>query len=99
MGLSRIEQEVIINFNAVEETAEVYTADPVWIRKMDKLVEQNPEAFKCKRQESYQGKVIAKCYTFPKKLISIRKKSKGDSLTEEQRLALVKRLAASRNQF
>lgn len=97
MSLSRSEQEVIINFNAAEEIAEVYTADPVWIRKLDKLVEQNPETFKFKRQETYQGKVIAKCYTFPKKLVSIRKKFRDISLTEEQRQAAAERLAAMRN--
>ena len=45
-SLSRTEQEVIIGFNAAEDTAELYTADPVWMRKLDKLVEQNPEQFK-----------------------------------------------------
>ena len=32
---SKYEQEVTIGFNAAEGTAEIYTADPVWIRKMD----------------------------------------------------------------
>ena len=41
---SKYEQEVTIGFNAAEGTAEIYTADPVWIRKMDKLVQQKPGA-------------------------------------------------------
>ena len=46
MGFLRIEQETQINFNAGEAEATLYTADPVMIRKMDKIVEQNPEQFK-----------------------------------------------------
>ncbi len=49
MKLSRYEQEVMINFNADEDTATLYTADPVWRRKMDKLAEQNPIDFQCIR--------------------------------------------------
>lgn len=86
---SKYEQEVIIGFNAAEGTAEIYTADPVWIRKMDKLVQQNPEQFKPGRVETYQGDIVAKRYTFPKRLISIR--SKERRLTEEQRAELAAR--------
>ncbi len=41
MGLTRYEQEVLINFNAEEQTASIYTANPVWLRKMDKLATMN----------------------------------------------------------
>lgn len=51
MRLSRYEQEVIINFNAEEEHASLYTANSVWIRKMDKLLEQNPDQFRLGRVE------------------------------------------------
>lgn len=37
-GMTRREQETIISFNASEDTA-----DPVYIRKLDKLVKRNPE--------------------------------------------------------
>lgn len=33
MKLSRYEQEVVINLNADEDEALVYTANPAWIRK------------------------------------------------------------------
>ena len=33
MNLTRYEQEVVINFNADEEMATVYSANPAWIRK------------------------------------------------------------------
>lgn len=91
-SLSRTEQEVVIGFNAAEDTAELYTADPVWMRKLDKLVEQNPEQFKEGRQETYQGKVIAKRYTFPKRFITVRSKDVKRELTEEQRMELSNRM-------
>lgn len=91
-SLSRTEQEVVIGFNAAEDTAELYTADPVWMRKLDKLVEQNPEQFKEGRRETYQGKVIAKRYTFPKRFLTVRSKDKVMNLTEEQKADIGKRL-------
>ena len=57
-SLSRYEQEVIINFNAEEDTATLYTANPQWIRKLDRLVEQNPEQFEMYRQEKMDGRIL-----------------------------------------
>lgn len=37
MGLSRYEQETIITFNAAEKTANIYSSDPVWARKIQKI--------------------------------------------------------------
>lgn len=88
---SKYEQEVTIGFNAAEGTAEIYTTDPVWIRKMDRLVQQNPEQFRPGKVETYQGKVVAKRYTFPKRLITIR--SKVRQLTDEQRTERAARLS------
>ncbi len=85
MGFLRIEQEVLISFNAAEEQAELYTADPVMIRKMDKLVEQNPEQFKEGRKEYYKGKVYSKRYIFPKRFIVIRSKDIEGGWSEERR--------------
>jgi len=42
MNITRLEQETIVNFNAAEDTASVYTADPVYMRKLDKLCEREP---------------------------------------------------------
>lgn len=92
MTLSRYEQETIINFNAEEDTAELYTADPVWMRKFDKLVERNPEQFKPGQSEKYEGKVIAKRYIFPKRFISIRSKDKKSTMTDGQKEAAAKRM-------
>ena len=37
MRLSRLEQETIISFNAAEDTANIYSSDPVWARKIQKM--------------------------------------------------------------
>ena len=62
--LSKYEQETIVNANAGEKLAELYTADPAMIRKMDKKVEQYPESYKLIKQDD-----ISKTYQFPKKLL------------------------------
>ncbi len=50
MNLTRYEQGVVINFNVGEEMAAVYSAAPVWIRKMDALVQEFPDVFHIKRR-------------------------------------------------
>lgn len=72
MGLSRAEQEVVINFNLDEDTASIYTAYPKWINKLDRLCKANPEEFTCTAVHKCEGKVVSKEYTFPKRLITIR---------------------------
>lgn len=62
--LTRVEQETIINSNNAEKMAEIYTADPVMIRKLDKLVEKYPNAYKVIKQDD-----SSKTYQCPKKLI------------------------------
>ena len=62
MGLSIYEQEVIINFNAEDGEASLYTANPVWIRKMDKILQQNPEQFRLGRVERVKGTIVSKEY-------------------------------------
>ena len=68
MNLTRYEQEVVINFNADEDVATVYSANPAWIRKMDALVRGFPDVFRIKRQTE-----ISKTYEVPKRLVRIRK--------------------------
>lgn len=96
MALTRYEQETIINFNAEEDTAELYTADPVWMRKLDKLLEQNPEQFKPGRSEKYEGKIIAKRYILPKRFISIRSKDVERKMTDEQKERAAQQLRDNR---
>lgn len=73
-GLIRYEQEVTIGFNAAEDTADLYTADPVWIRKLDKLVEQNPEQFKPGKQKLARAKLWQSGICFQKYLLLLGQK-------------------------
>ena len=47
MKLSKYEQETIINFNVAESDAVVFTRDKAVIRKLDSLVNEFPEIYKC----------------------------------------------------
>ena len=75
--LSRYEQETIINFNAGEEMATVYTREPAVMRKLDALVIEFPEVYRC-----IGATDIDKTYEMPKLSVSYRKPRK---LSEEQR--------------
>ncbi len=87
MKLSKYEQEIVINFNAEEDSAVLYTANPKWIRKMDGLVKKNPQLFKLVREDE-----VSKTYQFPKKLVCIRSKVKTMSMTDKQKQDAIKRL-------
>ena len=58
----------MINFNADENIATVYSANPAWIRKMDALVREFPNVFRIKRQTE-----VSKTYEMPKKYVHIGK--------------------------
>ena len=68
MKLSRYEQKVVINLNAGEDEATVYTANPVWMRKMDKLHKEFPDIIRLKSWTE-----VSKTYVLPKKLVRIGK--------------------------
>ena len=68
MKLSRYEQETIVNYNAGEQTATVYTRDKTVMRKLDTLVAEFPDIYKLTEQDE-----ISKTYSFPKSYISYRK--------------------------
>ncbi len=87
MKLLKCEQEVHISFCADEETATLYTSYPAWIRKMDKLVEKNPQSFQCIAETE-----VSKTYAMPRNFISIRSKERTVTLTEEQKEQATRRL-------
>ena len=84
MKLTRYEQETIINFNAEEKTATLYTRDPAVIRKLDSLVTEYPDTFKQVGETD-----IDKTYEMPKSFVSYRKPR---HLSEEHRENLRKRI-------
>ena len=68
MKLSRYEQESILNYNAGERTAILYTRDKVVMRKLDTLVADFPDTYKLTGQDE-----VSKTYSFPKSYVSYRK--------------------------
>ena len=84
MKLCRYEQETIINFNAEEKTAMVYTRDPAVMRRIDALVIDYPDTFKCVGETD-----IDKTYEMPKSAVTYRKPRR---LSPEQREASRRRI-------
>ncbi len=79
------ERETIISFDDSSEAASLYTSNPVWLRKLDRLTARNPEQFHEVSADLVEGKVIAKSYEFPKRFITIRAKDVVREITEEER--------------
>ena len=84
MRLTRYEQETVINFNAGEKMATIYTADPAVIRNLDSLVTGYPDTFKCIKEDN-----ISKTYEMPKGSVTYRKPRR---LSERQRAEARKRI-------
>ena len=68
MKLTRYEQESILNYNAGEQTATLYTRDKAVMRKLDTLVADFPDTYKLIRQDE-----VSKTYSFPKAYANYRK--------------------------
>lgn len=79
MKLTRYEQETIVNFNAEEPDAIVYTRDKSVMRQFDTLVTEYPDIFKCIGETD-----IDKIYSMPKSRISYRKPRKISQAKREQ---------------
>ena len=91
------EREVHISYTPFSDTAEIYTSDYSYIAKLDKYCKDNPEEWKCIREEMCDGDVAGKAYECPKKLILIKRKSPSRAeMTEEQKIENAARLAAAR---
>ena len=90
MKLTRYEQETIINFNADEKTATLYTRDPAIMRKVDSLVIEYPDTFKCIGETD-----IDKTYSMSKSRISYRKPRKISEAKREQARKAMRRINGS----
>lgn len=82
MKLTRYEQETIINFNAEDQRATLYTRDPAVMRKVDALVIEYPDTFKCIGETD-----IDKTYEMPKSVVTYRKPRR---ISDERRSQLQK---------
>ena len=93
---SKYEQETVISFNAADNTADIYTADPAWMNKLDKLVEKNPEQFGVVETRKQGSRIVSKRYSLPKRFLTIRSKDVKRELTEKQKTELAERLKQAR---
>ena len=89
MKLTRYEQETIINFNAQDQVATLYTRDPAVMRKVDALVIEYSDTFKCIGETD-----IDKTYSMPKSFVTYRKPRR---ISEEQREAARERIMKLNN--
>lgn len=92
MKLTRYEQETIVNFNAEEPDAIIYTRDKAVMRQLDALVTEYPDIFKCIGETD-----IDKTYSMPKSRISYRKPRRISDAKREQARVAIKNLNRRRN--
>ncbi len=91
MKLSRYEQETIVNYNAGEQTATLYTRDKAVMRKLDTLVADFPNTYKMIKQDE-----VSKTYSFPKSHVSCRKpRAVSTEQRERARQMMIKRNKAN----
>ena len=90
--LSKYEQETIINFNVAESDAVVFTRDRFVIRKLDSLINEFPEVYKCIGETD-----IDKTYSMPKQYVSYRKPRRISAKVKEQRREMMKNINKSQN--
>ena len=84
--LTKYEMETIVNYNAAEQTAIVYTRDKAVMRKLDRLVEAYPESYRLIDQTD-----IDKTYSMPKSHVTYRKpRSVSTEQREQARLRMEK---------
>lgn len=83
--LTKYEMETIVNYNAAEQTATVYTRDKAVMRKLDRLVEAYPESYRLIDQTD-----IDKTYSMPKSYVTYRKPR---TVRDEQREQVRHRMA------
>ncbi len=88
MKISRYEQETVVNYNAGEQTATVYTRDKAVMRKLDTLVTDFPDIYSLMGQDE-----VSKTYSFPKSYVSYRKPR---TVSKEQR-ELARQMMIERN--
>ena len=86
MNLTKYEQETVINFNAGEQLATVYTRDRAVIRKLDALVIEFSDVYKLVSETD-----IDKTYSMPKSFVSYRKPRRlSDERREYKRKQMVR---------
>ena len=90
MKLSKYEQETIINFNAGERNATLYTRDRKVMREMDELVSKYPDIYHLDSQTDTD-----KTYSFSKSCEKYRKPRTLSEVQKEQARERMKRINAA----
>jgi hypothetical protein len=84
LRMPKIEKETIVNYNAAESEASVYTRDPAVMKKLDRLVRKNPESYRIERESEYD-----RVYSMPKNLITFSApRTVGDAKREQARQSM-----------
>ncbi|MCD8083226.1 MAG: hypothetical protein LUE86_06935 [Clostridiales bacterium] len=99
MGLTKAEQETVINFSRGDQAVSVYTSDTRLINRYDSYVENEeyPGWKKVEEHRNQAGEVVSCEYRIPRKLLRLLKKERPvREYTEEQKEALRARLAEIR---
>ena len=84
-NLTKYEMETVVNYNAGEHTATVYTRDKSVMRRLDRLVADYPDSYKLLNQTN-----IDKTYSMPKLYVTYRKPR---AVSDEQREQARQRMA------
>jgi len=84
-NLTKYDMETVVNYNAGEQTATVYTRDKSVMRKLDRLVADYPDSFTLISQTD-----IDKTYSMPKSYITYHKPR---TVSNEQREQARQRMA------
>lgn len=85
-NLTKYEMETVVNYNAGEQTATVYTRGKSVMRRLDQLVENYPDTYKLLNQTD-----IDKTYSMPKSYVTYRKpRAVSDEQREQARQRMTK---------
>ena len=87
--LTKYEQETIINFNVAESDAVVFTRDKGTMKKLDALVNEFPEIYKCIGETD-----IDKTYSMPKQYVSYRKPRRISEELKQRRRKMMQKFNA-----
>lgn len=90
------EQETVIRFDRNSDKATVYTSDYTEMTKLHKLIRKTDSEWKLLHTDTQDGDIVGETYECPKKLISLRSKSTGRSMSEEQRKTASENLKKAR---
>ena len=90
MKLSGYERETIINFNAREKNATLYTRDRKVMKEMDALVSRYPDVYRLVSQTD-----IDKTYSFSKSCVKYRKPRTLSEVQKEQARERMKKINAA----